>query len=351
MHPCRPGCEPATADLRHACVASPRCQKRPVRLTAFLSSPAGTALRYACSLGLLAWFAARIDWAEFGLLSDIEWSLALPAMLLAGTAYPLLAVRWQVLLRALGIHLRTAAIHRVYWIGQFYSAFLPAGIAGDAVRFAQVWRHHPDRKAAAVAALAADRLLGLAALCALAVLAVALHLGLGGQTAGLEPLVAGATVAFAVVFLLGWTATRPRVWEPLTRRLLGAERAAALHDAAVALGRAHAALVWATVLSVAVWLIDFAAVWLLAQSVGLPASPLAVSIAAAGAYVAAALPISIGGHGVREGALAAVLVLFGHRAGPGSALSVLVLAFWAMTVTWSLVGGLVALTPAGREQK
>lgn len=321
-----------------------------MRLTAFLSSPAANFLRYALSLALLAWVATRVDWADLPQLRDLEWSVALPAVLLAGLAYPLQAWRWHVLLRAQGLDLPARWVHRVFWIAQFYNSFLPGGVAGDAVRLAQLWHAHPERKAAAAASLVADRLLGLGALFALAALALGLHAGRGDSPAGLEALLAGSVAAFALLLGAGWSATRTRWWQSLTSRLLGPDRATSLHDAAVALGREHGALALASGLSVAVWLLDFAAVWLLAQSVGLPASPLTMTAAAAAAYVAAALPISIGGHGVREGALVATLGLLGVTQGPKHLLA---LAFWTVSVGWSLVGGIVQLlpSPASRAEK
>lgn len=311
-----------------------------MRLTAFLSSPAGTVLRTLCSLGLLGWIAARIDWAEFRSLHELAWSLALPALLLAGLAYPVQAWRWQILLRAQGMSLPAAWVHRVFWIGSFYNSFLPGGVAGDAWRFAALWRERPDAKAAAAAGLAADRILGLGALFALAALALGLHLALAGTTPDLAALFAASAGAFALLLAAGWSAARTRWWEPLTARLLGRDRAAALHDAALALGRQGGALAMASALSVLVWLLDFVALWLLARAVDLPAGPLEIAVAAAAGYVAAALPISIGGHGVREGALLAVLALLGLG---GEAALRLAAAFWAVSVAWSLAGGLALL--------
>lgn len=85
-----------------------------------------------------------------------------------------------------------------------------------------------------------------------------------------------------------------------------------------------------------------------------------MTVAAAAAYVAAALPISIGGHGVREGALVAMLAVLGLANAADERAASLALAFWAVSVGWSLVGGLVWLaareigapagTPAPREK-
>ncbi len=313
-----------------------------MRLIKFLQSPAGTALRYALSLALLGVIAWRADWTGLAGLRSLDWRLALPAALLAGLAYPLQAWRWQILLRAQGLVFPAGAVHRIFWIGQFYNSFLPGGIAGDAVRFAWLWHEQPDAKAAAAAGLAADRLLGLGALCALAAIALGLHLARAGGGPELTALLGTSVATFLLLLAAGWSAARTRWWEPFTARLLGAERAAALHDAATALGGHRAALAAATFLSVAVWLVDFLSLWLLARAAGLAAGLMVVTVAASIAYLAAALPVSIGGHGVREGALVATLGLLGVRGDTAQ----LALTFWTVSVGWSLVGGVMhLLTP------
>lgn len=308
-----------------------------MRLPAFQHRSAGAALRYALSLATLACLASRVDWARFGGLRGLDWSLATPAVLLAGLAYPLQLWRWQLLLRAQDLHLPGRWIHGVFWLGQFCNSFLPGGVAGDVIRFGYLKRVSPDRSAAAVASLVVDRLLGLAALCALAVLALGLHFMLTGGHTELRPLLAASAAAFVLLLALGWSSTHTRRWEPLSARLLGPKRAATLHDAAVSLGAQHGVLALAALLSVAVWLADFVSLWLLARSVGLAAGPLVMTVVAAAAYVAASLPVSIGGHGVREVALVAMLGLLGF--GADAAVAPLAMAFWAVSVGWSLAGG------------
>jgi glycosyltransferase 2 family protein len=312
-----------------------------VRLFSFLPNSARTVLRYALSLALLGWLATRLDWGQLAGLRALDWSQAWLGVLLAGTAYPLQAWRWQLLLAAQGITPPTRWVQSASWIAQFYNAFLPGGVAGDAVRFGYLWRLAPDRKAAAAASLLADRLLGLGSLCALAALALGLHLGWTGGGHELEVILTASLVATSLLLALGWGFTQTRRWEPLTGRLLGPHRAAQLHDAALSLGARHATLVAATGLSVATWLVDFAALWFLSRSVGLHASPLLITVAAAAAYVAASLPLSIGGHGVREGTLIAVLGWLGFSTQSHPAVLLLAAAFLAVSVGWSLFGGLV----------
>jgi len=313
-----------------------------VRPIQFLQSPAGTVLRYGLSLAVLGVLVAQVEWAKFGGLRGIDWSFALPAALVAGLAYPPQAWRWQALLAAQELRPPARTLHVVFWIAQFFNSFLPGGIAGDAVRLGHVWRTHPDRRAAAAACLIMDRLLGLGALFAIAALALGLHLTLHEGGTELKTLLATALAGLGLLTAGGWITTRTAWWRPFGARVLGAERTAALHEAMLSLGRRHGVLVAATCLSLAVWLLDFAALWLLARGVGLEVGPFAICVAGASAYVAATLPISIGGHGVREGALVATLVLLGFGGLDGE-LALLALAFWAVSVGWSLVGGVVWL--------
>ncbi len=304
----------------------------------FLSRPTGTALRYAVSLAALGWLASRVAWTDFDGLGALDWRFAGPAVLVAGLAYPLQAWRWRLLLRAQELNPPARWVHGVFWLGQFWNSFLPGGIAGDAVRFVWLHRLAPDRPAANAASLVADRLIGLGALCSLAVLALGLQLARPDSPAGLRGLLGAGLAAFALLLAGGWFAARAHWWEPLAARLLGADHAAELRAAVHALHARPATLAAAAGLSVAVWLADFLSLWLLARAVGLAAGPLAITVAAAAAYLAAALPISIGGHGIREGALVTVLAWLGFSGGP---VPLLALACWGVAVGWSLAGGVV----------
>lgn len=300
-------------------------------------------LRAAVSLGVLAWVAAQIDWRNLGQLDGLHAPLALAAALLAGLAYPLQAIRWQRLLAAQGVPLAAPRVHALFWIGNFYNSFLPGGVAGDGVRLFATWREFPQHTAAAAASIVADRLLGFGALLVLAILALIGQLATAGSHGELEAILLAS--AGSLVLLAGGVLviTHTRLWDAPAARWLGAERAASLRAAADALAQNHSALLTATGLSVAVWLIDFAALWLLARSVGLSADPLAMSVAAAVAYVAATLPISVGGHGVREAALVLVLGWIGLGAAEPERVKLLALAFWAVTTFWSLAGAAALL--------
>jgi uncharacterized membrane protein YbhN (UPF0104 family) len=292
---------------------------------------------------VLAWVATQIDWRGFAGLRGLDWPLAVAACLLAGAAYPLQAWRWQKLLAAQQVPLAPARVHALFWIGNFYNSFLPGGVAGDGVRLFATWREFPQHKAAAAASIVADRLLGLGALLALAVLALGGQLATAGTQGELEAILLASAGALALLAAGTALVTHTRFWDPFAVRWLGVERAAGLRAAADALAQNQSALLAATGLSVAVWLLDFAALWLLAGAVGLTTDPLAMTVAAAAAYVAASLPISIGGHGVREGTLVLVLGWLGVGAETPERVTLLALAFWAVSTFWSLAGALALL--------
>lgn len=299
-----------------------------------------TGLRYTVSLAVLGWIAWQVEWRDFANLRGLDWRFALPAVLLAGLAYPLQACRWLKLLAAQDIRPPARWVQAVFWIGNFYNSFLPGGIAGDGVRLHHTWRMAPAHKAGAAASIVADRLLGFAALLVLAAAALGLHLGLNDGGSELRSLFYVSLLALLLLLALALVMTRPALWTPWVGRWLGPDRTAALGAAFAAVGAQHVTLLVVIGLSVMVWLLDFVALWLLAQSVGLAVGPLEMTVAAAAAYVVASLPISIGGHGVREGSLVIVLGWLGVGADAPGMVLLLALAFWAVTTGWSLLGGL-----------
>lgn len=302
----------------------------------------GRILRYGLTLVILGWLFARLDWAAWQSLREPNWRLAIPAIALCALAYAFQAWRWQVLLRAQSIALPTGTVHAIFWVGFFYNSTLPGGVAGDAVRYAMVVRRTPAGKAAILASLLSDRLIGLIALFALAAAALTLH-GTTGDTSSTRGLLAASAGGTLLLIAAAWMLGRTSWWEPLSARVIGAERTAAFRTAAHGLARSHGALLAAGLISVSLWLADFLSVWLLARSLGLTAGLLEVSVAAAAAYVAAALPVSIGGHGIREATLSGLLTLLGIGLSTPHLLAALAVAFLGLNLAATVAGGLVHL--------
>ncbi|NBQ58628.1 MAG: UPF0104 family protein [Opitutaceae bacterium] len=318
------------------------------RLTSFFATPAGRATRYLISLTLLWLLARRID---FGQLTALHGQFSLPltitAVLIAGITYPLHAWRWQQLLRAQGVPLSLHWAHVVTWIGQFYNAFLLGGIGGDAARVFYLVRDASAQRAAGFTTLIIDRAMGLVVLMALAAAALAAR----SATFALEPRLSWLFFA-AIAINIGGALTAvvllrvtPMRWPQSLRRLLGPTRLATTCQLLECIRATPLAHLTALALGGVIWVLDFISAWLLAQAIGLPLPFLETCVAMSVAYAATALPISVGGHGVREGALLTTLAAFGLLATPElhDRAVLLALMVWATTIFWSLFGGLFVL--------
>ncbi|MBC7369680.1 MAG: flippase-like domain-containing protein [Undibacterium sp.] len=319
------------------------------RFLSLLATPGGRVVRYLISLGLLALLIHRIDRAQLsGLRGQFSLPLTVAAFFLAGVTYPLHAWRWHLLLRAQGLALSLHWAHVVTWIGQFYNAFLLGGVGGDAARIFYLLRDAATQRVGGFVTLVIDRGMGLGVLMAIAAVALAARTATLATDPRLHWLfIAALTITFAsaavTLLLLRLDPTR---WPPALLRLLGPARvqsAAHLIGCVRAAPQAHAV---ALVVTAAIWILDFIAAWLLARAVGLPLPFLETCVAMSAAYASTALPINVGGHGVREGALLATLTAFGLLATPDAQERALLLALlvWATTVFWGLVGGLVVLS-------
>ena len=334
------------------------------RLLALLDTPAGRAGRYACSALLVAALVGSIDWHQFsGLRGKFSLAPVAGATLVAGITFPLHAWRWWLLLRAQGLTLSLHWAHVVTWIGNFYNAFLLGGLGGDAARAFYVCRDAPtsphgmsippvsststaspvSASAAGLAATVLDRILGLVVLLSLAVVTLLLKLDTVARHTELRLLlVLCAALSVASVVACVFLCRRPPAW---LARCLGEQRTATLADIFIRARATPSVFLSALVVSYAIWLLDFLSVWLLARSVGLPLPFIEVSLAMSVAYAATVLPVSVGGHGIREGALLGMLALLGLLPDDASRQLALLLAVlvWAVSVIWSLFGGIAAL--------
>ena len=320
------------------------------RFLALLDTPAGRAVRYAFSALLVAALVWSVDWRQFAeLRGQFAFGPVALAALVAGITFPLHAWRWWLLLRAQGVTLSLHWAHVVTWIGNFYNAFLLGGLGGDAAKAFYVCRDAPTRKAAGLAATLLDRILGLFVLLSIAGFTLLLKLDAVASHTELRFLLglcAALSLASIVVFV--FACRRPPRW---LAQWLGEARTATLTDILQRTGSARGPLIAALALSYLIWWLDFVSVWLLARSIGFPLPFIEISLAMSVAYAATVLPVSVGGHGIREGAMLGTLALLGLLPDDAARQHALLLAVlvWAIGVLWSLAGGLVLLMARSRK--
>lgn len=315
-----------------------------------------TLFRLAITGGVLAFLAATLDWRSIAsnlLRSDPGW-LAL-ALFASGAAIVLTSARWWLLLKVQGIAISFRSVNTLGFVSQFFNLFLLGSLGGDAAKFLLVAQHAPLQKTRAAVSLLMDRAMGLGVvLCAL--LAV-LPLQFEALTQSNSD--AGTLYrALLLVFLLLIGVLNALAFVPFDRIAdvragwLGRLARHRLLNLALEGFRDHLEskrlTALALVLSFAVWVLIFAGAYAAGRSIALEASFIEVTTMVGVVVIAASLPISIAGHGIREGGFILMFALLAIDAPSGfhgqrEAAVAFSLLFFALSAFWGLYGGLVFL--------
>ena len=310
--------------------------------------------RVAVTLGILGYLAWVLDWDEFArrlrdtdpLWLGIAWGLM-------GLAYLLSGVRWWFLLRVQGIRLPMGRVVALVLVGQFFNAFLLGSTGGDLVKMFYILRDAPRHKVQAVTSIVIDRAMGLFVMVAFAVVALSWQLPRLSASTEVGPLILVLPGLFAAMIagfaILAWLPFErlPRLLREGWRRMPYHELLERALDALRQHGRQRRLTLNALAVSALLDVVLFTAGYALARAIGLPLSYGEMLVILALVVCVISLPISVGGHGVRELAFVSLFAAFGvvdaSSAGQGVAVLYSVL-FFGLISTWSLVGGAVCLT-------
>ncbi|MFT6580067.1 MAG: uncharacterized membrane protein YbhN (UPF0104 family) [Alphaproteobacteria bacterium] len=301
-------------------------------------------VKAAFTAGLIWWLVGRIGWdAVFARLQGLDAFYLALALIAVMSSYSLLVVRWWAVNKGISISLPLGRTIRYTWIGAFFSQTLPSTMGGDAVRGWYLFRSG-ETLVRATSSLVLDRVCGLSGLLLIVLFCmpqIFAYAPEGPARWGMVSVVAIGAAAVGTLILIGryrigrldrWTATAPIA--------AVARDAAALFATPTAWGVAIAA-------GVGIQLLIVLAAWLIGWSMG-GVITLMQSVALIPPVVlAATLPISIAGWGVREGAMVVALGYVGAPAADAVALSV---AFGLVMIVAGLPGGLVWLL-GGRGEK
>lgn len=257
----------------------------------------------------------------------------LGAALLLAIGQGIAAFRWKVVL-GIGSPPWTY-LARLFYIGTFFSLFLPTAVGGDVVRAAAAARA-ADRPGGVVASVVIDRALGFLALVAYGVLGGMIAPDIARRLFGAATLRLPAVwvvVVVAVLLVVGYAAARRALRSPRLRTLLTDARAAlqALVRSPAALGLAIGLSFLVQGIYILLWIV-------LAIAVRLPLDAATLVFGVPIVSAVAMLPVTINGLGVREGAW---LVLLG---GTGIAEARIVgfsLLYFAANLLVGIGGGLL----------
>lgn len=278
----------------------------------------------------------RQVWQALGLLPAQLWLLVLLGYL---AAHCVGAAKYRLVLNigGAGISVRQAA--RCYSAGLFGSLFLPSLIGGDILRLAMALRVAKSR-AGVVLGSFVDRISDFAALALLAGIGAALVPGaLDLRSRKIFEMVSGIVIlAIAIAAVVIAVLPVRRFSFRMKRRFVR------LRGAFRSMMKQPAAMLRALSMSVTVQIIFIVLNVMLADACGLHLHFRVWLFAWPLAKLAAAVPITQAGIGVREAALAALLVPFGATAVLAVASG---LAWDAISISGAIAGGIFALI-AGR---
>ena len=252
--------------------------------------------------------------------------------------------RWQFLLKAQGLCLPFRRVTALYFIGQFFSVFMPGATGGDLIKSYYAAMNAPGKRTEAVATVFIDRMIGLLALIAFSITIMLVRLpfflahpatrwALVFNGALLAATVAGLFVVFRKNLLEHWTFFRNME----NRTPLGDILARVYAASRLCFG--HPGLVTKTLmLSLLNHLLFTLAPYLLARAMEIDLSlghcltifPIINAIAA--------VPLTPGGLGTRDGAAKYLLATVGIQATQALPLSLLV---YATILFWGIIGGVV----------
>jgi uncharacterized protein (TIRG00374 family) len=283
--------------------------------------------------------AARLEYVAAGVL-------------LYGAGQALSAWKWRLLLRPVGLGaVRYGRLLAFYFIGMFFNLFLPTIVGGDAVK-AVLLARETGSPVRATTSVFMERNLGLFALLSIALIAAcrAPRVTIMGVTLATLTLLlfAGFVAANVVLATRGVYGLVDRIIAATPLAGMGA-RATPLHEA-VSAYRAHPALVVGTVLLSFVFQgVVIAVVFLNARALDLQFPFSTVGVFVPLISLAAMIPVSVNGLGVRE----ALYIFFFGRLGASTEVSVsLALLYLAVTLIASLPGGVVyALQHSARPRR
>lgn len=299
-------------------------------------------LKLTVSAGLIFWLFRDAELDDvFVALTRADVPLLLVAFTLFFFGYLLVALRWQLLLKAQNIHPHLGFLIQSFMVALFFNNFLPSTVGGDAVRIYDSWRVGGSKSRALVVVFV-DRLLGVLVLLTFAAAALLLSprlartvpvhgLWIGLPLAGMLAFVwmvfalpAGVLRSLRVGTLVQWVAR----WRPA--RKLG-EAFLAFHGKPRVLAKG---LLLSLVLQANVILHYYLISLALGLTIPLSAFFLIIPVA----IVVMMLPVSINGIGLRESTYVVLFALFGVTNAQAIAFAWISYGF---VLVQGLLGGLV----------
>ena len=311
-----------------------------------------TAIQVIITIGLL-WWIFRNPEQNQKLLHALDaannWWLV-PGLVALGGGLLLQAKRWLILLEVQGIVISYWRSLRILMIGMFFNLFLLGSTGGDIIKIFLIMREAPDKKAGALLSVFIDRVVGVLALAAVSAVVILLRWNdlmehevtrYGVFTAAV---ILGGSIGFIVV---AWLTGRLDLATKLPHWLPARDKIAEAAGAFVEYARAGKSVGMAFLLSIPAHLLMFSTFWFGSKAFAAGLNLLSVYCVMPIVATVTALPISVGGAGLREGLF--IKILGALYATPEPIATLVSLSGFMMQVFWSLIGGAIYLAYRSTE--
>jgi len=306
-----------------------------------------TALKALLGVLIVTVLLWRVNLQAIGLaLASYSWPWLLAALLVISASWPVAAARWALLIRKVQfLHILDLTM-----IGQFYSIVFPGQVAGEFVKAYRLGKGNIDAERLAATVLL-DRILGLIAL--LLVASVGLLLSKQRVPDTISFVFAGLTV----VLICSLLALRLGAVHKLAISMIARLQHTRLREYALSVRRAVDAwrgfteiplrLAASFFLGVLFQMLGVAMLAILAANLGILLALADWAWIAGVVSLAVLLPVSVGGIGLREGALVGCLGFLGVAPERALALS---FGVFALTLVGALTGGMLEMIEVVRKR-
>ncbi|MFN2271784.1 MAG: lysylphosphatidylglycerol synthase transmembrane domain-containing protein [Anaerolineae bacterium] len=292
-------------------------------------------LRVAITVAALAFLVLTVDLRKvLGNLGEANLLYLGAAFLLFVFSLGLRAYRWFVLLQGLDPEVPFGRLLRLYFVGQFFSSFLPSGYGGDVVRALELTQD--TESSAAIGTVLLDRATGLLVNFAIGLIVLPF------VAARMEPwlvwlliVVAGGGLIAGALILEGRLLRRITGWLPAKLSLVGEGPLAKIYAAITGCG--WPAILRAFGVSVAFNILNVVINWLCGQALDIGVDLGYFFVVTPLLSVATLVP-SIGGWGIRENVSRALFAPTGAAEDVSAALGA---SIGLITLASGLVGGVV----------
>jgi len=300
----------------------------------------GTLLLTGAAVAYVLW---KIDLGATGdvLRQANLWWFALAVLIMVGTV-PVLAARWQALLRAHGVLEPLGWLTRAYFVAYTAGQILPTSLGGDAVRVVETTRRNPGRAAVVTGTVVLERGLGGAATVLLGAVGFLLSVGRYDITGyiWLEGAFVFGTMLLAFLFFARSARPLLRRAQPALEKLRLARPLRAFYEAIHAYRSRPRLLYGVLAVTLVAQAVRVLAIWAAGRAVGVDLGVRIYYVMGPLLFLVMLVPFTLNGFAVREAFFVSFLGGLGVSADQAFSAGFL---FFLVTVFLALPGAVVML--------